>query len=123
MYPLWPRKPQSVGFTLFGWITTKPTEATAAGTFEQYVSDQVGGMGEARGGSERARTSRGSGWVSGAGNNKRTDVWGVAACFPHFLPACSHTLHIAPVFFVLMTVFACLLACSSYCILLLPACP
>lgn len=65
MYPLWPRKPQSVGFTLFGWITTKPTEATAAGTFEQYASDQVRGEGGCKGRVQGGEEDQG----------KRVGVW------------------------------------------------
>ena len=40
MFPIWPKKAQTVGFTLFGWLPTKAPDVASA-TFEHYASDNV----------------------------------------------------------------------------------
>ena len=40
MFPIWPRKTEVVGFTLFGWFQAKAPDVAAA-TYENYASDSV----------------------------------------------------------------------------------
>ncbi|GAX78878.1 hypothetical protein CEUSTIGMA_g6317.t1 [Chlamydomonas eustigma] len=39
LYPIWPRKPPTVGFTLFGWLPSRKL-AFPAQTFEDYAAEQ-----------------------------------------------------------------------------------
>eukprot|EP00955_Chlamydomonas_euryale_P042260 352246-Chlamydomonas_euryale.AAC.1 len=64
LYPVWPRKPATVGFTLFGLIGRAPSSANTL-TFEDYIcepslmdNDRCGKDGGERGGGEEGKRGR-----------------------------------------------------------------